>query len=611
MGERDTPEELDSVAKLGDVISDGESKKGGYDAYNSGTLHKKVLHSGVKDLSKLTVNQILASSHNLTADNKERIFAAGKYQIVTTTLESAKAKLPLTGEELFTPELQERIFLHFLLGKDKRPAIGAYITRGAGSVEGAVYAAAMEWASIEVPAGMHIDKKSGGGPSNGRMSYYESTANHAKPGSGAKVKAALEHARATFAGVQSGQTPIEQPEPLAPGGGVTDESRTADNEPTSTKPEAGASTGVKAGGAETGGTVTATVTELTPIRPGHIIANSVGKGGHNHEADVGTVQKALAAHGHSPGAIDHHIGPHTIAAIESFQQGFLPHADGLVEVGHATEQHLIEPAGSRPTAKQPTAPTKPAKQPATEQPTQRQEAPQPESTVADNATLRELMGKPHLTPEEIHTARGLIAAEPASARAALYRELQAKVIYANQRDNQAKDKSGKQIETGHGEMCNLTALAMCLEYLGIPNPHPEMQYEDALEKVRQDRHLPGRTLREGWGGVAKAMGAKVEILAEAASHKRGFWTTVVGGALAGGHSVMLSITGHIVRVQSVTEQGVVVDDPYGRHTLLAGAGKKVAQANRKDASGNAGEDNLWTWDQVEPHSFLWIAAFGK
>jgi peptidoglycan hydrolase-like protein with peptidoglycan-binding domain len=97
------------------------------------------------------------------------------------------------------------------------------------------------------------------------------------------------------------------------------------------------------------GDVTVSVDELTPVLPGHLIAKSVGEGGNNHEGDVGTVQKALQEHGHSPGAIDHRIGPRTIGAIRAFQAGFLKRPDGLVEVGRATEKHLMQPGTSTKT----------------------------------------------------------------------------------------------------------------------------------------------------------------------------------------------------------------------------------------------------------------------
>jgi peptidoglycan hydrolase-like protein with peptidoglycan-binding domain len=565
---QETKQQMEAISDLGEVIADGESKRGGYNAYNSGVLNGRVTYSGVKDLAKMTVDQILESS-NLRANNRDRVFAAGKYQVITQTLREAKRAIPLSGSELYTPELQEKIFLEFLLGK-KRPKIAAYIKRGEGTSEDATYSAAMEWASIEVPAGRPITR---GRISNGHHSYYEGPANHAKKGSGPKTKAALERARAAFAGIQNGQT-VERPEP------IVDEQESPAQ--------------------EGGGTVTALVTELRPIAPGHIIAASVGKGGTNHASDVGAVQSALAQHGVSPGAIDQQYGPKTHAAITQFQSRFLRRPDGLVEVGKATEKHLVDGTQQAETpGEQKPAEQKPAE---TETPAQ---------TPTSDGTLGALMQQEHLDAAQLAQARELIAKEPKAQREALYRALQAKVLYANQRDNQAT-LGGKKIETPSGNMCNLTSLAMCLQYLGVPNPHPEMQYEDALEQVRQDKRLPGRIYEGGWGGVASALGVKHKMLAGAATHPRTWWQSVVGGALGSGQSVMCSITGHIVRIQDVTADGLVVDDPYGRRILSAGgkkAWKTVENNNAKNAA--AGEDNLWTWDQVEPHSFLWVAAFSR
>ncbi|HEV7554680.1 MAG TPA: peptidoglycan-binding domain-containing protein [Kofleriaceae bacterium] len=100
--------------------------------------------------------------------------------------------------------------------------------------------------------------------------------------------------------------------------------------------------------------VDVTVSDLKPIKPGHIISDSVGEGGNNHQADVGTVQEALARHGHSPGKIDHKIGPATITAIKAFQAAFMSQPDGRVDVGGSTEKHLMD-AGSK--TKSPTKPT--------------------------------------------------------------------------------------------------------------------------------------------------------------------------------------------------------------------------------------------------------------
>jgi len=373
------------------------------------------------------------------------------------------------------------------------------------------------------------------------------------------------------------------------------------------------------------GTVTVGVAELTPILPGHIIASSVGVGGRNHVHDVGVVQDALARHGHSPGTIDSKLGPTTIDAIKSFQRGFLKVPDGRVDVDGATERHLIGPVTTDATPTTETQSTPTTVQPQSESQTPEQPTP---TAATQNGALRELMAKPRLTPEEIKRARQLIAAEPTTARGDLYDELQAKVIYFNQRENTSTGRLKDGSIGNLGDvMCNLTALAMCLEYLGVPNPHPEMSYPDALEKVRRDK-LPraARTTEAGWGGVATALGVPHTALG-GGKRARSFWAGTVQAALRGGKSVMCSIEDHIVRIQDITDEGVVADDPFGRSKLLPGKTQRNSpkgaltshawlgsnhKAGRNDGKqSNVGEDITWPWAEVETHHFLWIAAFGR
>jgi hypothetical protein len=78
-----------------------------------------------------------------------------------------------------------------------------------------------------------------------------------------------------------------------------------------------------------------------------------------------------------------------------------------------------------------------------------------------------------------------------------------------------------------------------------------------------------------------------------------------------GAGVIMSIGNHIVRVQGVTDQGLIVDDPYGRCRLLPGeAGAwKYALFNEYDKPGQtAGEDTLWPWADVSKHTMRWVAA---
>jgi SH3-like domain-containing protein len=235
------------------------------------------------------------------------------------------------------------------------------------------------------------------------------------------------------------------------------------------------------------------------------------------------------------------------------------------------------------------------------------------STVAIPAP--EVQIKARLTPEEIRAVRSSIAAQALdeSARGDRYEDLQSCVIYASQRDNQARNPDGSKVETRGGNMCNLTSLSMALSYLGIANPKPDMQYEDALEALRQERHLDDRTTAKGWGGVAQALGARVAFVGGGSVTQGHDWwdTNVRRPYLRKGAGMIMSIGNHIVRVQSVTEQGLVVDDPYGRCRLLPGEANawKYALYNEYDKMGQtAGEDTLWPWADVSQHTMRWVAA---
>jgi hypothetical protein len=234
--------------------------------------------------------------------------------------------------------------------------------------------------------------------------------------------------------------------------------------------------------------------------------------------------------------------------------------------------------------------------------------------------------KARLTSEEIAQLRVLIGQEhDARTREDRFEELQSRVMYASQRDNQVRDRNGAKVESVPGNMCNLTSLSMALSYLGIPNPRAQMQYEDALEAIRQERGLPPRHTSEGWSAVAQAVGAQAKIIASGIKAGHDWWETNVRQAhLRQGSGVIMSIGGHIVRVQAVTEQGLVVDDPYGYCQLLPWEDNPKVDTRKEPAVAykplpyrtniydkigeTAGEDALWPWAEVAAHRMRWIAA---
>ncbi len=231
-------------------------------------------------------------------------------------------------------------------------------------------------------------------------------------------------------------------------------------------------------------------------------------------------------------------------------------------------------------------------------------------TTPHPSALGMLMRKERLTNEEIGQARTLIAAiRDANQQAELYEALQTKVEYHSQRDNASKS-GGKSI----GDvMCNLTSLAMCLSYLGVQNPKPAMQFEDVLEETRVKEGLPARTQAAGWGGVAKTFGVQVDFVApNEITEGKDWYLANVSPHLRKGHAVMASISGHIVRLQACTDQGLVADDPYGASKLLPGVKRGWERTNKTAGVGaTAGEDVVWPWADVKRHTMRWVAAFSK
>lgn len=138
------------IAGLGGFISHHESM-GDYNAYNKGAYHgyaRNIFGKGKAktiDFSKLTVGQVYRLQ-TLPVNHPDKLFAVGKYQIIPSTMKLAMGYLGLSGNEPFTPQLQDQMFTALIMRK--RPKIGKFITGDSDDLEGAAYAAALEWASI-------------------------------------------------------------------------------------------------------------------------------------------------------------------------------------------------------------------------------------------------------------------------------------------------------------------------------------------------------------------------------------------------------------------------------------------------------------------------------
>ncbi|MFP6560407.1 hypothetical protein WJ542_19205 [Paraburkholderia sp. B3] len=152
------------------LIARGE---GDYNVVNRGAAHGYT--AGTEDLSNMTVADVMA------AQRAHRFNAAGRYQIIGDTLASVAKAMGLTGSEKFDKAMQDRIFSEYLV-KNKRKAIGDYLSGKSNDLRAAIKAASLEWASVA-------------DPDTGR-SHYAGKGNNRASISVAEMGAALQASRA-------------------------------------------------------------------------------------------------------------------------------------------------------------------------------------------------------------------------------------------------------------------------------------------------------------------------------------------------------------------------------------------------------------------------------
>lgn len=161
---------------LFEALSVGESN-GDYNAYNTGTKNgnstMRSCYSNKPNCrvpTTMTVGEILSSS-SLPSTNINRIFAVGRYQIITKTLTDAVNRGAISRNTVFTPAAQDSLIDGYFL-KHKRPTLGKFVKGGNVSVDQAQLQMGMEWAAIGIPAGV---KNKYGKVSDGFLSYYAQT----------------------------------------------------------------------------------------------------------------------------------------------------------------------------------------------------------------------------------------------------------------------------------------------------------------------------------------------------------------------------------------------------------------------------------------------------
>ncbi|MBT3221404.1 MAG: hypothetical protein HN348_20155 [Proteobacteria bacterium] len=198
-----------------------------------------------------------------------------------------------------------------------------------------------------------------------------------------------------------------------------------------------------------------------------------------------------------------------------------------------------------------------------------------------------------LTPELIERAHELIEAKPEDKREDLYRQLQEKVSYGNQRDNLTN------YETPYGGTCHVTSAGMAMQAAGISVPTTykdielgELQYEERVDAIRSIDSVGEGTNPDTWVSVIDSLGhSAAAISGTAGTHGVDFWTGVQDEHLSAGHGVWMSIRGHIVRLQECTADGIIYDDPYGERELLSTAANPDVGDSKRDRRSTGNNDD--------------------
>lgn len=158
---RSDEEKIIALEPMFKFISKGE---GGYNASNRGTIKGKGIQGGTnnttrdgKKLTEMTIAEIKAKQSITDPNNKDRLFAVGRFQTIPTTLDMAIDALNLSDDTVFNEATQDKIGRYLIT--QKREEVGKYLSGDTSiSKDVAMQLLAQEFASFPVPKDQTIKR---------------------------------------------------------------------------------------------------------------------------------------------------------------------------------------------------------------------------------------------------------------------------------------------------------------------------------------------------------------------------------------------------------------------------------------------------------------------
>ena len=200
-----------------------EKGEGGYDASNRGTIKTKNKDGSIKNsivgstnlttrngkkLSEMTLGEIKAYQAISDPNNVNRIFTAGRFQMIPEVIKEAQENYGMSDDTIFNADAQN-LLGRYLVTK-KRPKLGKFFS-GSDEVseEDAMIELAKEFASFPVPRDMRIRN---GTDSNGQPKYRTVKKGQSYYGGANKSHHSLDDVRNTLSSVR-GAIPINKTAP--------------------------------------------------------------------------------------------------------------------------------------------------------------------------------------------------------------------------------------------------------------------------------------------------------------------------------------------------------------------------------------------------------------